>query len=84
MANGVGYGDGAIVGVPSGTPPVGDDTVIVTPSPVADAPFSMISPMVTATFVLPVGGYANHAGIGIGPGDGGGHVTEMLGVCVGD
>ena len=69
--------------MPSGTFPVGDATVMVTPSPGADAPFSMISPMLTATFVLPLGGYDNHAGIGVGMGGGGGHVTAVLGVSAG-
>ncbi len=57
VAKGLGNGDGALVGVPSGTVPDGDVIVIGAGAPPGTpAPFSIISPMLIETLVLPLGG----------------------------
>ncbi len=38
--------------------------------------------MDVATFVLPLGGYASQAAIGVGPGEGGGHVAAVCGATL--
>jgi hypothetical protein len=56
VANGVGSGEGAIIGVPSGTFPDAEATTIVKPCPGASAPCSMILPIATGTLLLALGG----------------------------
>gem|GEM_PF-5226328 len=81
VENGLGKGDGALVGAPSGTAPAADVTaIIIAPFwPGSSAPVSMSIPTSRDTLVLPFGGELSQAGNGVGTAGGGPHEGDAVG-----